>query len=495
MSNPTRKVDTEHRPIWQERTVWLAVAVALLLRLGAWRLLDREPGGFAGLYLNSVATLASGHGLLKRTAGVGRQPDTQGRVTDFMKLRQAAGGRIDPDNPYPKDPAGWIPATLHPPGYACLMYMLYRMGNYDGMIVMGHVLQAGLDALVCLLIFLFARNIFGRRAGILAAVIYAFLPPAILLTLPLLPDAYIRFFMALVLCLASYAGPRRGWMLLVTGAAIGLACQFRPGFLLLPAALFIALWAWRRQFWTTLAWTTGMVLVELLVMAPWMLWTKSATGTALLTTTSAGGTMYQSLGEIPDNPWGIVLHDAWVDRDARKRGFGTAWSVEANAFYRRRFLECVAEKPGFYARLVFLHRLPLALVPPYIVRPKPKEGEFSFSRYRIEEGLSKWQVIRKYPLAFVKARWGELCLFAVSGVLFVGLIVGIAVTVRDWRRCLWLILPWAYPVCSICLIKQVEARNVSSILAVQSVALAIVLVWSRDRRQRKVVQESRCVQG
>jgi 4-amino-4-deoxy-L-arabinose transferase-like glycosyltransferase len=406
-----------------------------------------------------------------------------------MKLRQAEGGRIDPDNPYPKDPTDWIPATLHPAGYACLMYMLYRMGNYDGMIVMAHVLQAGLDALVCLLIFLFARNIFGRRAGILAAVIYAFLPPAIFLTLPLLPDAYMRFFMALVLCLASFAGPRRWWILLVTGAAIGLACQFRPQFLLLPPVLFLALWAWRRQFWTTVAWTAGMVLVELAVMVPWVLWTKSATGTALLTTTAAGGGMYESLGEIPDNPWGIVLHDSWVEQDARKRGFSSAWSVKANTFYRRRFLECVAEKPGLYARLVFLHRLPVALAPPYVLRPKPKPGEFSFSGVRIREGLTKWGVVRKYPIQVLKHLWREIIMLVISGMLTLSLLMTIVFGWARWSRAVWLLLPWAYTVSTICMIKVVDPRNISAVLIVQTVAMAVMLIRFRDRRQEKVVQE------
>jgi len=271
--------------------------------------------------------------------------------------------------------------------------------------------------------------------------------------------------------------------------ACGLAFYFRPGFLLFPAVLFLIAWVWRRRLLWSLGWAGAAVAGLLLVQLPWLLWTRAATGTALFTTTSAGGSMYEALGEDPNNPWGVVLHDNWVDRDAIRRGFVSAWSVEADRFYRAEWRKCVGERPDFYARLVLFRRLPLAVLPPYIVRGKAKAGDFSFSKVRIEEGLGHSEAIRKYPLRVMKAFWREMIMLGISAVLLTALVGVAAARWRDWRRSAWFVLPWGYAIGTICLIKQVEPRNVSPALVPQSLALALAILgiqaWWKRRRERR----------
>lgn len=473
-------------PLWRERWLWIAVAAALVLRTAAFLADYREPDrGMPRGYVSWAATLASGYGLLLSES----QKPPEGEPLpptgpEFMKARQAEGGRVDPDHRYPADPTGWIPSTKRPAGYPVLLYLLYRIGNYDGMIFLLHALQALLDSLTCVLLFAFARNVFDRRVGLWSAWIYAFLPPAVFLTLPILPDAMGRFLLALVLCMASYARPGRGWMLLVAGGVCGLASQFRPEFLLLPVGLFLALWAWRRRFWSTLGWTAGMQVAVVVMLVPWMVWTWRATGTMLLTCTTSGGTAYESLGEDPKNRWGIVLSDEWLIEDAVKRGYPTAWCHDADVFYRRQFIEHLREDPVYYLRLVLVHRLPLALAPPYQVFQEDPDSEFRFSKVMQKEGLSRWGVVRKYPMKVV-ARFGpRLIMLGLSGLLTLNLFWVLVAMRRRWRQMAWLLVPWLYVVGTMVLLKFVEPRNVSGVLVVQTVALALTAIALVDRRRR-----------
>ncbi|MBN1346478.1 MAG: glycosyltransferase family 39 protein [Phycisphaerae bacterium] len=493
MNLPGGRAGNGREPLWRARSVWLAVIIAFVLRLGAWKLWYWEPTGLVVGYMKSVATMASGYGMLQSTPGAkpeGESRDFADPVILLMKQRQAEGGRIDPDHPYPRSLDGWIPATLHPAGYTCILYLLYVLGNYDGMITAVHFLQAGVDSLGCIFIALFARNIFSRRVGVWSAWVYALLPSIIILTCRLLPDAFGRFLFTLILCLASYSVVGRGSMMLLTGAAIGLACHFRPDYLLLPSVLFFVLWIWRRRFWSTVALSAGMVAAMLLVLSPWIMWTYKATGKAMVSTTSAGGTMYQALGQLPGNPWGITMLDEFVDEEGAKQSFSSAWSVEGDAYFRKRFRELVPQHPVYYAKLVLLHRLPLALVPPYGPLRKPGErSEFSLDKMRMEQNLSPLGVARKYPLKVLRIYWLPMA-FAGLSLLMLAVLCYVAVLLRrQWRQLAWLLLPYVYTVGTMSLLKQIAPRQVSPTLIVQATALAVLLVVMVERRRRRSPSE------
>jgi 4-amino-4-deoxy-L-arabinose transferase-like glycosyltransferase len=466
--------------VWRERLLWMAVLLALAVRIAGFMVLPSSKlNSMSNGYIRTAATLASGHRMLMSTKdSFGIEND----VIYVMKQRQLAGGRVDTQHPYPTRTTGWMPATFHPAGYSWLLYLFYKIGNYNGMLLLMRFLQAGLDAMVCLLIFLFARNVFDRRIGLWAAWVYAILPPAIVQSTSFMPDSLNCFFMALVLWLSSYAHVRRNWVLLLAGSAVGLACNFRSEYLLLPGAVLLILWVDQRRFWVPIAWTAGMVATMLLMLVPWMLWTHSATGKALITSTGAGVTMYEALGENPNNPWNVVLNDAWVDEDARKRGFTTAWSIQADSFYRGLFRKCVAEHPGYYAKTVLFYRLPFALSPPYEVRDPEAKKEFSFGKINQKEGLTRWGVVYKYPLIVLRYMWREVLMMILSALLLLNFVGLVLVRWRDYRQLAWLVLPWAYTVSLICLTAPVYPRYVVAILIVQTVALAMTIVLLSDRR-------------
>ena len=106
-------------------------------------------------------------------------------VVQYMKQREAAGGKVDREHPFPKDVKGWPPGTRHPHGYGTLVWLFYSVFNYTGSLWALHLTQIFADAVACLFVFLFARNVFDTRIGVIAAWLYALCPPAVFLSIDL----------------------------------------------------------------------------------------------------------------------------------------------------------------------------------------------------------------------------------------------------------------------------------------------------------------------
>jgi hypothetical protein len=472
------------KAFWRERPLWVAVLVALAIRTVAVAWLAGEPSGMAPGYVEVAGTLASGYGMMMKTPQADWSPKSN--VVEVMKLRQAEGTRIDREHPFPPDLKWWVPATTHPPGYSMLLYGLYELGNYSGMYLAAHCLQVLFDSLTCVVIFLLARNVFSRRVGLVAAWGYAVLLPATTMLIELGPDAFGRFLYAVIFWLTSEVWRGKKWALPVTGMVIGLACYFRVELLLLAGPIFLILWIAGKRFGKAVVQTAVIVAVQALIWVPWLIWTQRVTGQAMLATTNGGGGMYQSLGEAPGNPWGITVTDEWVHQDAVKRGFPGAWSPQADAFYRKRFVECVKEHPGLYAKIVLCYRLPLALVPPYgPARSNEERQKLSFTKWNLEEGLTRWQAVRKYPGTIVAVYWSTLLMTGFSLVLTLSFLGAWLYHWRQFRTFAWLLIPWAYVIGTICLLKMISPKNVSATMVFDVIALAWLMVSLAEARRRK----------
>lgn len=511
------------------RSLWPAVVVAVGVRLIAFFAAGQlEPASaIERIYFSTAAALSSGYGYIMETAaaaetGNGFDPPKKGAA--YLQEREAVGGRVDAEHPFPKTPYGWLPATRHPHGYGTLVYLFYSLLNYTGALWGLHILQIMADALACAFLFIFARNVFNARVGRMAAWLYALCPPAIFLSLALLPDAFHGFFISLVLALASFtrlgraAGvsltsspqtaeaekrsegetetftpnfplspspPLHLFSVLLAGAVLGLACHFRTEYILLPGALVFVFWATAGRFLCAVGQTAALAAVMLLILLPWALWMKSVIGEFRFTTTTGGGGLFFSLGEDPQNPWGIVFDDRWLDDDAVRRGLKNPWGPQANRYYGAKFREYLRTYPGRYARIVLFQRLPLALAPPYpaSARERKSYDEFNFTKYRTEEGLTRWGVLRKYPFRVLEYMWPQMTMLAYSATLTLCLLGVSLLRWRDWRRSAWLLLPWSYTVLSMSLFKGIEPRNVAPTLITSLAAVAVVIQSLLDRRR------------
>jgi hypothetical protein len=425
-------------------------------------------------YVETAASLASGHGLLVNVHGPSIINGAS--VLNTMQNLERSNARIDGSRPFPASTSDWIPATLHPPGYSLLLWGAYRLLNYSGMVIAIYGVQILVDSTVCLLLLWLGKGLFTERVGRRGAWIYAILPPAALNCAVLAPDALGPFFAAAILAVAAYEARSRASAGIATGVVVGIGCYFRSELLIfcaIVAALFIFRLPWRRAVPLLL----GLVFGVTLSMAPWIGWTYYRTGTPLMTSSNSGGSMYQALGEDPNNPWGITLNDGWVTAVAIRAGFNSPWTPGADTYLRRLFEKAVIEHPLAYARLVMTHRLPNALAIPYSAGWL-RQGGFTFASFKTNEGLSVVEVIKKYPMKVIGGMWVE----AAMRLLALSLLCSAGYAWIINRDGLWLALPVVAVMLSICLLKQVEGRNLCSILPAEALAASCVLDSLISRR-------------
>jgi len=415
-------------------------------------------------YIETAAAIVSGKGLIMPAGNNGTVD-----VVEFLRSREDNRRRVTSEDPFPPDSHGWVPATLHPPGYSVLLALLYEIGNVTGMLWWVLRIQTILDSLTCLLVYLLVRNLFGADVGLVAAWIYALLPAPVLLCLQILPDSLSCFFAAAILASASYM-PIRGLRAAVaTGVIIGIACLFRAELLLWSPIVVLLLAISPGTIKNKLRWSGSFALTHVVVLIPWTLWTYRATGHPLITSTASGGAMYLSLGEIPNNPWHITPDDGWVSSDAIRRGLRSAWTPEGDAYYKRMFLSCVRMHPASFVYLLLTQRLPLALAPAYHMG-----GDMWFTTHRLNEGLTRWQTLWNYPTATIRHEWLKFVMAFFSALLLGTMLYSCFLYRHALRQLAWLWMPWIVTIASISLIHQIDGRLLASNLIVEVAAVALL---------------------
>ena len=178
-------------------------------------------------------------------------------------------GFVTARNEFFEIPGPGQPTAFWPPGYPFALAGLFKAFGVS--ITAAKVMNAVLGALTIPLVYGLAHKILGRGPGLLAAGLFAILPPAIT-GLPLLwatPLFTFLFVGALWLLVSFPMTSRNGWPALVAfGVVVGLATLTRgQGVVLIPVALLYwsASAGWRAA---TLA-TAAALLVAVSVITPW----------------------------------------------------------------------------------------------------------------------------------------------------------------------------------------------------------------------------------
>jgi 4-amino-4-deoxy-L-arabinose transferase-like glycosyltransferase len=416
-------------------------------------------------YIETAAAVMSGKGLIM-PAGTNTTID----VIKFLKSREDVGRRVTAEDPFPPNASAWVPAMLHPPGYSLLLALLYRAGNITSMFWWVLRIQVVLDAFTCLLVYVFVRNLFGADAGLVGAWIYALLPSPMLLSLQILPDGLSCFFAAAILACASYIGSRGLSAAVATGAILGIASLFRAELLLWSPIVVLLLAISPGKIANKVRCSSALALTQVATLMPWILWTYQATGHVSAFTGQSGAAMYESLGESPNNPWRITMDDGWVEADAERRGLTSAWTPEADAYYRKMFLSCVQTHPGSFVHLLVTQRLPLAVAPAYYMG-----GDMWFASHRLNEGLTRWQTLRKHLGSTIRHEALKLVMALLSALLLLVMVYTSFLHRRTLRTLSWLWLPWIVTTGALILVKQVESRNLASNLIVEVAAAALLV--------------------
>lgn len=180
-----------------------------------------------------------------------------------------------------------FPTVDQPWGYAYFLAFFYRLfGNHP---VVPLTVQVALNGLLPLLVFAFARSEFDERVAAVAAILTGFLSFNTVYASTQSSDAVCTvIFMAAVLLVARARRRDDDWRLYaLAGLLLGLAPQFRPNLILVPAVIAAWLVFERRTAPRTLG-AAIVVAVAVGAQLPWIVHTKRLTGELLPTSTHGG---------------------------------------------------------------------------------------------------------------------------------------------------------------------------------------------------------------
>jgi 4-amino-4-deoxy-L-arabinose transferase-like glycosyltransferase len=244
----------------------LIVALAFALRAGAYL---ESPRPYAGAGL--AATQAE---VARNIVDRGKWFVVNPKARDLLISRQVELHRlVDPkevnlaqlDRSTPAEPV-----ISQMPGVALVLAALWWPTDNESYAPL-QWLQVLVDTVLVLLIYWIGlrltRNVY---VSLLAALLYAIWPAAIVVDRRPVPDTWGIFFT--VACVAEFVWarerPASRWRLITLGLITGAGIYFRPFILLLPVALAAVATpqgGWRRR----LLWATIPTVVALLVLAPW----------------------------------------------------------------------------------------------------------------------------------------------------------------------------------------------------------------------------------
>lgn len=132
------------------------------------------------------------------------------------------------------------------------------------------------------------------------------------------PDGIVCYLMLLTLFFISEYLRQKGWRnLLYTGVVLGIMANFRPDYFYLPLFfLFFLPFLNKNLKISYKLLSTSIILVfliQIVFLLPWVIRSIRFDGKIRLSAANGGGTLYTSLGEWPNNPWGLIGDDddAW----------------------------------------------------------------------------------------------------------------------------------------------------------------------------------------
>lgn len=181
------------------------------------------------------------------------------------------------------------PTAVRGPAYPYLLGAVYAVSGDS--IAAGRLAGAALGALAVLLLYLIAKRVWGRRVGLMAALMAAVFPPLVLLSRELLSESlFIALELGALLCVLSFrrSGGALGWAV-AAGALCGLAVLTRNTGIVLLLAVALGTWTLRPRFpWRALRAPLLVVACAALTIAPWTVRNAVEFGRFIPVTTSGG---------------------------------------------------------------------------------------------------------------------------------------------------------------------------------------------------------------
>ncbi|MFI5262912.1 MAG: hypothetical protein ACHQM6_00195 [Candidatus Kapaibacterium sp.] len=140
---------------------------------------------------------------------------------------------------------------------------------------------------------------------------------------------------------------------LLGGLLLGIILNFRSEYLGLLVFLMIiaigSLLVRKKELFYLL---TLIVIPASLILLPWAYYSYSLDKHIRLTATNGGGVLYISLGQLPENPWGIVHSDSVAYAVSKQNGIDDPYSVKGDSLLTAKFIDDIDHNPIAFSEKV-----------------------------------------------------------------------------------------------------------------------------------------------
>jgi len=283
-------------------SIWLALVAIFLLALAlraAVYFQDSKPYNFSGL----VAVQAE---MARNIVDHGKWFVVNQKATTFLNDQENARRKlIDPEElDFSRfDRQGSLEPQVHQmPGVSVILAGFWWLTGHHSYAAI-QWLQLLLDAGMVLLIYWIARKLRAAPwAALLASLLYAVWPGAILVAKRPTLDTWAGFFVIVSVAIFLYARERATKLgpLVVLGLVTGVGIYFRPFILLLPILLALVATpsgGWRRR----LSWMAVPTVVALVILTPWTVRNYYEFHRFIPTRTGLGEAALEGLGKVPSD--------------------------------------------------------------------------------------------------------------------------------------------------------------------------------------------------
>jgi 4-amino-4-deoxy-L-arabinose transferase-like glycosyltransferase len=266
------------------------------------------------------------------------------------------------DVPAPENENVRIATTYTSPGYTLLLattYLLFGQKRY----IFIQVLQIVLDSLVIFLIYFIVKRIFNRNDfALLSAFLYSIYIPQVRLSIVVIHDAIMAFFIILpVYLFIEWIFNKKLQYLVLCGLMLGISAYMKATVLLLAVPLCLAYFLNTKNIKNSLKYLIAILFFAFLMLVPWTIYYYHMTGDIMLTPrTGAGVRTWIAIGEY-ENKWGATIGDDKNDEFMRSQrvNYRLGTPQYDNWFYGKTF-EVIKADPVWYV-LSIVKRLPFLI--------------------------------------------------------------------------------------------------------------------------------------
>jgi len=446
---------------------------------------------------DSYYTAGMAQGELARNVVEGRGFVINVPFSDSLARLQAREGRlIDIDEALRRISPGDRPEDFRPfiaymmPGQAMLLAATTLISGHYRYIDL-QVIQTIADALSVLLIFTIGRTLFGRRVGLLAALLCALYIPTARLAISATRDAWMPFVYIVITYWAVLGWKtKRALYFIGVGLAVAFGSYFRSEILLVPVFLALGLFVlrWKERQLARYA-LLGIIPVVVLLL-PWSARNSIVFDRLIPTNSGLWMAMWQSFGEY-DNEFGAANDDMVTLQQMRAEGHTEEYDTpEYDDLFRGKVLRVVRDHPAWVAWTMVrrLARIPFqmhswgisqtdAMITPGSTYGHP--GKVDTGAY--------WDYVTADPVRFIV----QLTARGVNAFLYLSVLI---VIVRNWKRfgidLLALLLIPLYNIL-VHVVIGVHARYIVPTNPLLLIFLALFLLRGRTTDQAEGIQTSR----